>query len=70
MGPDINFVDADFSLLDTKPFWIQKGLLHNVKNGLTTQKIFFFEKLRYDHHNVTAGKETSYLSSFGAKNLL
>ena len=56
MAPNTNFVDADFALLGTEEPSAQ------CEKWLDHQKYWIFEKLRYDYHNVTTGKDTPYLS--------
>ena len=64
MAPDINFVDADFTLLGTE------GPSAQCEKWLGHQKNWIFEKLRYDYHNVTTGKDTPYPTYFDPENIL
>ena len=54
MAPDTTFVDADFALLGTEEPSAQ------CKKWLDHPKSWVFEKLRYDYHNVTTGKDRPY----------
>ena len=54
MGPVIYMVRADFPILGKEEPSAQ------CKKWLDHPKNWIFEKLRYDYHNVTTGKDTPY----------